>query len=70
MGTSIAQYGVVSTLPGPVVRAYTAKYDAKVYPDSGAMKTLKQLSTAPDPVIRTAATAGQDLTLEQYRQIR
>lgn len=62
VGTSIAQYGVVSTLPGPVVRAYTAKYDAKVYPDSGAMKTLNTSSTSVDTASLAAAnTAVQPL---------
>jgi hypothetical protein len=36
-----------------------------------AIKTIKDLLTHdPDPVIRAAAQAAHDLTLEQYRMMR
>lgn len=37
---------------------------------SGAKRTLRELAEDTDPVIRTAAIAARDLTLDQYRQLR
>lgn len=35
-----------------------------------AMKVIQELSGDPDPIIRAAADAARDLTIEQYRMIR
>lgn len=37
---------------------------------TGAKRELKQLAADPDPLIRTAAIAARDLTVEQYRMMR
>jgi hypothetical protein len=44
--------------------------DGRVGDQLGASKQLKQLADDSDPVIRAAAIAGRDLTIEEYRQIR
>jgi len=47
------------------------KYNAgRVGDQRSALKVLKELGTDPDPVIRTAAKAAQELTLEQYHMLR
>jgi hypothetical protein len=44
--------------------------NGRVGDQAGASKRLKQFADDPDPVIRAAASAGRDLTIEEYRQIR
>lgn len=44
--------------------------DGRAANQTGAMKELNQLVNDPDPIVKSAATAARDLTIEQYRMIR
>lgn len=49
---------------------YNIGVDGRVGDQRGAMTVLRKLESDPDPVIRQAAKAASELTLEQYRVIR
>jgi hypothetical protein len=43
--------------------------NGRVADQRGAMRALRRYAEDPDPVIRTAAVAARDLTIEDYRRL-
>jgi len=49
---------------------YYVGQDGRAADQTGARKALNKLVNDPDPIVRVAATAARDLTIEQYRMMR
>lgn len=49
---------------------YFVGQNGRAADQTGARKELNELADDPDPLVRCAAKAARDLTIEQYRQIR